>query len=200
MTWRRFPTWAELKAAPEGDQTAYWQQLLGEWQANAEHQLAADLEFDMSEERLAWTDEAPELSRTHSHRHAYQLNLKEPDMKMSDAFPSKYLKCSDLQGRTVTATISHTEMESVGDDNKPVLYFKGKEKGLVLNKTNAGVIADMYGDDSDGWQGKGISLRPTRVDFQGKRVDAIRVEFIQPPAKAEPKAPLKTEMNDEIPW
>lgn len=131
-------------------------------------------------------------------------------MRVSQAFPSKYLKCSDLQGRTVTVTISTVEMETLGEDHRPVVYFKGKQKGLVLNKTNAGVIADMYGDDTDAWEEKPITLRPARVDFRGERVDAIRVEFIQPPVRqaAPPVQPqqqpargsLESEMNDEIPF
>jgi len=119
-------------------------------------------------------------------------------MKISAAFPSRYLKSSDLQGREVKVTINCVEMETIGEDSRPVLYFKGKEKGLVLNKTNSNTIADMFGDDTDAWEGKEIALYATRVDFKGERVDAIRVQFSQAPAK--PKQPVKAEMNDDIPF
>ena len=60
-------------------------------------------------------------------------------MRISSAFPSKYLKAADLQDKQVTVRMSHVETETIGDDDRPVLYFQGKEKGLVLNKTNANV-------------------------------------------------------------
>lgn len=95
-------------------------------------------------------------------------------MKMSETFPSKYLKAADLQGREVRVTMGHVEMEKIGDDNKPVLYFKGKERGVVLNKTNAGTISDSYGDDTEDWFDQPLILFSVMVDFQGKVGPAIR--------------------------
>lgn len=96
-------------------------------------------------------------------------------MKISAAFPSEYLKAADLQEQNVRVVMSHVEIKEVGDDRKPILYFQGKEKGLVLNKTNANNIALVYGDDTDEWTGKELVLFPTMVDYQGRSVDAIRV-------------------------
>ena len=98
-------------------------------------------------------------------------------MKISSAFPSNYIKASDLQNRPVRVRMNYVKIEKIGDDEKPVLYFIGKEKGLVLNKTNANVIALIYGDDTDNWSGGDIEIYPTETDFQGKRVDAIRVRL-----------------------
>ncbi len=96
-------------------------------------------------------------------------------MKMSEEFPSKFLKAGDLQGREVRVTMSNVEREKIGDDNKPVLYFKGKEKGVVLNKTNASTITDAYGDDTEDWYDQPLILFSVMVDFQGKVAPAIRV-------------------------
>ena len=111
-------------------------------------------------------------------------------MRVSEAFPSNYLKASDLQGKNVVVTINHIVMEDVGDDHKPIVYFQGKAKGLVLNKTNANNIVVLYGDDMDAWIGKPITLFPAMVDFQGRTVEAIRVKAAsgQMPARA-PVAP-----------
>ena len=98
-------------------------------------------------------------------------------MRISEAFPSNYLRATDLQGRNVTAVIDRVELEEVGDGHKPVVYFQGKEKGLVCNKTNANNIAQAYGDDTDGWTGGEIVLFPAMVDFQGRTVEAIRVRI-----------------------
>jgi hypothetical protein len=107
-------------------------------------------------------------------------------MLLNDVFPSKYVKAADLKGREATVVISGVEIEKIGEDRKLVVYFQGKDKGLVTNKTNANRISLMYGEDTDEWIGKEIVLGTDFVDFQGKTVEAIR---IKPPAKrgAEPK-------------
>lgn len=96
-------------------------------------------------------------------------------MNINDAFPSKYLKADDLQGREITVSIDHVMMEKVGDDNKMCLYFRGKQKGIICNKTNAMNIATVYGTDTNNWIGQALILFPAWVDFQGKSVQAIRV-------------------------
>ena len=130
-------------------------------------------------------------------------------MRISNAYPSTYLKAADLQDRNVTVIIDKIVMEDIGGDHKPVMYFQGKEKGLVLNKTNANNISYAYGDETDDWPGRELVLYPTIVDFQGRSVDAIRVKV---PAKraaaASPAAPPQhdrparspAEMDDEIPF
>jgi arabinogalactan endo-1,4-beta-galactosidase len=103
-------------------------------------------------------------------------------MDIESAFPSKYLKAADLQGRTPTVTISHVATEEVGrdKDRRPVLYFQGKEKGVVLNKTNATNISMGYGRDTDAWVGKPVVLFTAMVDFQGQTGPAIRIRPATP--------------------
>lgn len=115
-------------------------------------------------------------------------------MKMSEEFPSKYLKAADLQGREVRVTMSNVEREKIGDDTKPVLYFKGKEKGIVLNKTNAGTISDSYGDDTDDWFDQPLILFSVMVDFNGKVGPAIRCRV---PTAKDNKAPPRREVQEE---
>lgn len=62
------------------------------------------------------------------------------------------------------------------EEEKPVLLFKGVEKGLVLNKTNATRIADQHGDETDLWVGKRITLTTESVTAFGKTQWAIRVK------------------------
>lgn len=95
-------------------------------------------------------------------------------MKISEEFPSKYLKASDLGGREVRIIMGRVEREEINSDKRLVLYFKGKEKGLVLNKTNGNTIGDGYGDDTDDWYDQPIILFSVKTDYQGKVVDAIR--------------------------
>jgi arabinogalactan endo-1,4-beta-galactosidase len=119
---------------------------------------------------------------------------------MSSAFPSEYLKAADLNGRNVRVKMDRVEMKDIGGDHKPILFFMGTEKGMVLNKTNANNISAAYGDETEEWQGKELVLFEAQVDFQGKTVPAIRVRA---PA-AKDRAPVKpaphNDMNDDIPF
>ena len=123
-------------------------------------------------------------------------------MNIDSAFPSTYLKASDLGGKTPRVVMSHIKMEDLGGDHKPVLYFKGHEKGLVLNRTNSNNIAATYGTETDNWPGKEIWLYQTMVDFQGRSVDAIRVRTTPPPGaqqqhrKPDPGAGRRTGGSD----
>ena len=94
-------------------------------------------------------------------------------MKISAAYPSKYLKAADLQDREHKMIIAKVELEPIGDDDhKPVVYFTKAKKGLVCNKTNAKAIAAAYGDDTDEWTGKEIVLFPMMVQFRDDMVES----------------------------
>lgn len=100
-------------------------------------------------------------------------------MKITDAFPSNYLKSTDLQGRSVRVQIDRVQTEELGRDRetKPILYFQGKSKGMVLNRTNAMVIAAAYGDDTENWTGAEIELYAAIVEMGGKQMEGLRVRI-----------------------
>lgn len=127
-------------------------------------------------------------------------------MDVRTAFPSKWLKAADLQGKKVAVTISKYEMVDVGDESgedKPVIYFEGKSKGLILNITNTNMIAEICNDsfESEDWEGTTIVLYSTKVDFRGKRVDAIRIDNPNGPAPktGNKKAAPAPDDDDDIP-
>src|SRR5688572_15517001 len=100
-------------------------------------------------------------------------------MNIETAFPSKYLRAADLNGAVVPVTIDRPTQQQVGRDRelKPVLYFSGQTKGLVINKTNARKIAELTGEaNTDDWAGHRVALFPMDVEFEGKTVPAIRVK------------------------
>lgn len=122
-------------------------------------------------------------------------------MRISEAFPSSYLKAADLNGKAVRVTIDSVTMEKLGDDQKAILHFVGKDKGLVLNKTNANRIIEAVGtDETDEWEGWSVTLYPCKVDYQGKRVDAIRIDdrpgASKPPADRVSKPPIDEPFDD----
>jgi len=98
---------------------------------------------------------------------------------INDAFPSNYLKASDIRGKEPVVTIDRVEFEPVGRQRemKAVVYFKGKEKGIVLNKTNATKITQLSGSpDTEHWDGVKIRLFATETEFGGETVECIRIK------------------------
>lgn len=136
-------------------------------------------------------------------------------MNVNDAFPSNYIKASDLGDKKVLVTIDRVEMESLGrgadKETKPVLYFEGKQKGLVLNKTNSKKIHDIVGswEDSD-WQGHQVVIYATETEFGGDTVSCIRIlpppknggkpAAPKPAPKPEPPAEDFQASDDDVPF
>lgn len=116
-------------------------------------------------------------------------------MNFDEVYPSasNSLKADDLKGHEVKAVISGYEVKDFDQDGKKqqkaVLSFEGKEKTLVLNKTNGRRIADAFGSDLDGWKGNEIIMYPDKTDFGGNLVDCIRVRI-----------PAKEAFDDTIPF
>jgi hypothetical protein len=120
---------------------------------------------------------------------------------ISTNYPSKFLRCADLNGRPMRVTIAGIKREDLGDGPKVVLSFADGEKQLILNKTNARAIAQLYGDETRGWSGKEITLIPTQVDFKGDLVDAIRVRCLtpqQPQTSTVEEPPFDDDLSDFI--
>ena len=126
-------------------------------------------------------------------------------MNINDVYPSKYLKATDLKGKTMRLKIARIELEAVEKDggNKPVIYFateagKPVNRGMVLNKTNASSLAYLFGDDTDRWTGKTVELFTTMVQFQSKMVEGLRIRpvNVQAPPKRASAVPPEPEPGD----
>jgi hypothetical protein len=87
-----------------------------------------------------------------------------------------------------------------GKEKKLVARFVGKEKGLVLNRTNADSIAEIAGsEDTDDWAGQTIVLFPDTTKFGGKTVDCVRIRATQANGNtAKVVAPPPPPMADEL--
>ena len=119
-------------------------------------------------------------------------------MNINSAFPSNYLKASDLGEAQPVVTIDRVTVEPVGRDKemKPVVYFQGKTNGIVLNKTNSKKIAEIAGShETEDWTGVQIKLYATEVEFSGEQVEAIRIKSPKQ-AKAKPK-PVEREPGED---
>ena len=103
-------------------------------------------------------------------------------MKTKDLFPGRFVCAEDLTGPT-TVKIDRVVLEDVRDlqhnreAKKPVAYFAGAQKGLLLNRTNWKAIARAYGNESDAWKGKTVTLTVEDVEAFGEVWPAIRVKI-----------------------
>ena len=104
--------------------------------------------------------------------------------------PSDYIaaeECRDAAGKPmdVTLTIASIRIEEMetdtGKESKPVIRFIETTKKIILNRTNADSIAELYGPEAEQWIGKRITIYPTRVKAWGEMKACIRVRETAPP-------------------
>lgn len=105
-----------------------------------------------------------------------------------EAYKGNFLEAADLSGREVEVKISNVaapnSVQSADGKviNKPILYFDGASKGLILNKTNAKRIALLYCPKAktlEEWVGTKITLHnedDRRPDLGGKKGPCVRVK------------------------
>ncbi len=123
-------------------------------------------------------------------------------MNVNDLFPSKYLKAHDLGGKSFTLTIRAATLEDVGHgaekERKLAIAFEKATKMMLLNRTNAMIIASMYGPETDGWKGKAVTIYSARVKAFGAWHDALRIKE-QIPARNVGAAQMTDAMQEEPP-
>ena len=100
--------------------------------------------------------------------------------KWSDLDP--YLKAAHLPGKAVKATVEKIEFQTVHPkpglkEIKPVMYFQGKKKALILNATNQKFLRDNFGDGITDSYGIELLLVPTKRTIAGRTMDTIVLEI-----------------------
>lgn len=88
-------------------------------------------------------------------------------------------------GEEKTVTIKEVKREIVqnqnGQEECTVAHFEEDVKPLILNKTNANMIAKVYGTPYiEDWSGHRITLKVKKVKAFGEMVDAVRVSKDRP--------------------
>jgi hypothetical protein len=100
---------------------------------------------------------------------------------------SRYLKKEDFPTPEVLIIIEVREEEVTAPGEKPkrrvVLYFDGKDKGLVLNQANGDALFELTGyEDPEQWIDVRVEVYcDPNVKYAGKKVGGIR---LRPPAAA----------------
>jgi hypothetical protein len=86
-------------------------------------------------------------------------------MKAMDLCPGENISAQEIGDRTPTYTIKSIERRKLPaiergkpDKMKGIMYFREEERGWVLNSTNVQCIARMFGDETDDWVGKRLTL------------------------------------------
>lgn len=98
-------------------------------------------------------------------------------------YNSDYIGSYDLDGKDTVLTIEAVNKTPVfnpstqQDEEKAVVTFKEAKKAWIMNRTNGDAIASLYGEDTDNWIGKQITLTTAKVKAFGKVQDAIRVKL-----------------------
>jgi hypothetical protein len=116
----------------------------------------------------------------------------------SDFYGGRFLKTEDVQ-KPFKGVVERVTGEKMQDGRlRAVVYFEGREKGVVLNATRHKFIVGLAkSKDSTDWVGLTVGVRTT--DFGGKDVGCI--VFEAPPKSAQKKTEeAKEALNDEIPW
>lgn len=88
-------------------------------------------------------------------------------------------------GEEKILTIKEVKLELVqnkdGKEECTVAHFVENEKPLILNKTNADMIAKVWGTPYvEDWSGKKIILKVKKVSAFGEMTDAVRVSKDRP--------------------
>ena len=88
-------------------------------------------------------------------------------------------------GEEKTLTIKEVKQEIVknqnGSEECTVAYFVENVKPLILNKTNAEMIAKVWGTPFiEDWKGLRITLKVKKINAFGEMMDAVRVANTRP--------------------
>jgi hypothetical protein len=114
----------------------------------------------------------------------------------------KYITGDMLVGKQASKTIASVKLEKLtssrGTDDKPVVYFKGSNKGWVLNKTAAKALGKLLGPETDAWKGATVVLTAEPMQAFGESVNVIRVVSAKPSGGKEAPAPVDDAVQDAM--
>lgn len=93
-------------------------------------------------------------------------------MKVGDVY-SQFLTADDLTMQPIDTVIIGVDVERIADKPKIVATLRGVSKKWVVNRTNAELLTDAYGDDTDQWLDQPVRLERGRTRYMGKAVPCI---------------------------
>ena len=130
------------------------------------------------------------------------------EMTFDELVPSqsKYLAKNDVGEDGLILTIRGFRQEVVkgddGDEDKVVMYFVEDMKPMILNRTNAALLAGATGVAKAG-EAKGkqiVVYNDMSVSFGGRVTGGLRIKRIAGAPKPAPKPAPGSSLDDEIPF
>ena len=126
-------------------------------------------------------------------------------------FPSDYINGDDIGKSTVPVKIASLEMKKVKnpkkqvDQNRIVLYFEGKEKGLIIAKERGSELKILFGDNPQDYIGQEIMLYTKLQNSFGEMKNIVHIRGVDsiPDASTgeQPSDEPESELNiDDIPF
>jgi hypothetical protein len=138
---------------------------------------------------------------------------------VDNIYRSAFLKAVDIRnrpGEKAVGTIKVVTVQTIGDEQQEKLVVEFHEpdlSSLVLNATNAKLIAANLGDQTENWTGARIEIGVRPVSFRGTITDGLavlRVAKLRAAAPAAqkaapvppppPTAPLEDFGADDVPF
>src|SRR5262249_40580601 len=114
----------------------------------------------------------------------------------SDRFGGKFMKAEHVTKPFVgvVAAVTDELVNEHESKKRPVIYFEGHERGVVLNSTRYDAMSHLGNSkDTDDWLGMRVGVRRGKTRFAGKQVDCI--EFTAPP-----REDVERDLNDKAPF
>lgn len=130
------------------------------------------------------------------------------EMSFDELVPSqsKYLAKGDVGEDGVILTIKGFRQEVVkgddGDEDKIVLHFVEDVKPMILNRTNAALLAAATGAAKAG-EAKGkqvVVYNDASITFGGRVTGGLRIKRIAGAPKPAPRAAAGSSLGDDIPF
>jgi hypothetical protein len=93
----------------------------------------------------------------------------------------KYLNKDNVTSEGTVVRIDGVSPETVGGEDKLVMYFMDDMKPMVLNSTNANTLAAMFGYDTAAYRGQSVVIyNDQNVLFNNVR-GGLRIKAVTPP-------------------
>jgi hypothetical protein len=142
-------------------------------------------------------------SDRHNYFHSPSTKGDDPMAKVSKRYRKSFLSADDVETSDLTLRIAGVDFDEVVNDKEvDIVRFADDDRKLILNAINARTIAKLYGDETDGWIGKTVTLfLDENVTYQGQHTPGIRVRDHVPPSGNGPVPQSSSrDKGDDIPF
>lgn len=128
---------------------------------------------------------------------------------LNEEFPSEYLNGDEIGKAIVPVKIASVDMKLVknpkkqSNQNRMVIYFEDKEKGLIIAKERGNELKILFGDDPQKYIGEEIMLYTKRQNSFGEMKNIIHIRGVDvvpdyAPGEEQPAEGSKKQDEEEV--